>query len=196
MTKTEQKILDAAAEILKYDLSASLDSIATAAGVSRRTLYRYYPNKESLLESLVLAFSNKSKQRIEQFDATDPDVISKLKNLLKSDIDEGILSGLLLFFNKQKYTHKHLNPDNDGENDEEFEKLSLFFRERIDQLRDKGIVAEWISTDAFIYIMLGIIFGATRALEDGVVARKDMYEIAWKVITQGFINPEKKEEDK
>ena len=33
---------------------ANLATVASAAGVSRATLYRYYPNREALLEALVV----------------------------------------------------------------------------------------------------------------------------------------------
>jgi AcrR family transcriptional regulator len=48
-------ILDAAAHVLADHGNASLAEVASAAGVSRATLYRYYPNREALLEALAVA---------------------------------------------------------------------------------------------------------------------------------------------
>jgi AcrR family transcriptional regulator len=48
-------ILDAAAHVLADHANASLAEVAAAAGVSRATLYRYYPNREALLEALAVA---------------------------------------------------------------------------------------------------------------------------------------------
>ncbi|MEV6265420.1 TetR/AcrR family transcriptional regulator [Streptomyces sp. NPDC051784] len=46
-------ILDAAAaELAQRGQSVSMAEVATAAGVGRTTLYRYFPNRESLLETL------------------------------------------------------------------------------------------------------------------------------------------------
>lgn len=47
--RTRAAILDAALQILPTDPSASLAQIATAAGVGRSTLHRYYPDRDSLL---------------------------------------------------------------------------------------------------------------------------------------------------
>lgn len=52
--RTSAAILDAAARVFADEgASANLAVVATAAGVSRTTLYRYYANRESLLQALV-----------------------------------------------------------------------------------------------------------------------------------------------
>ena len=52
--RTAGAILDAAAHVLSEQgsSSSSMADVAEAAGVSRATLYRYYPDRESLLHAL------------------------------------------------------------------------------------------------------------------------------------------------
>jgi AcrR family transcriptional regulator len=51
--RTAAAILDAAAHVLaEHGGSANMAEVAHWAGVSRATLYRYYPNREALLEAL------------------------------------------------------------------------------------------------------------------------------------------------
>ena len=51
--RTAAAILDAAAHVFsEQGTAANLADIAAAAGVSRATLYRYYPNREALLKAL------------------------------------------------------------------------------------------------------------------------------------------------
>ena len=51
--RTATAILDAAAHVLSENTSSSnMADVAAAAGVSRATLYRYYPDRESLLRAL------------------------------------------------------------------------------------------------------------------------------------------------
>src|ERR1700716_290975 len=51
--RTAAAILDAAAHVFsEQGTAASLADVAAAAGVSRATLYRYYPNREALLNAL------------------------------------------------------------------------------------------------------------------------------------------------
>jgi AcrR family transcriptional regulator len=54
--RTATAILDAAAHRLaERGATASMADVAAAAGVSRATLYRYYPSRSSLLEALAAA---------------------------------------------------------------------------------------------------------------------------------------------
>jgi TetR/AcrR family transcriptional repressor of mexCD-oprJ operon len=51
--RTAAAILDAAAHVLSgHGSTANMADVASAAGVSRATLYRYYPHREALLEAL------------------------------------------------------------------------------------------------------------------------------------------------
>src|SRR5256884_9192324 len=51
--RTAAAILDAAAHVLaERGAGANMAEVAAAAGVSRATLYRYYPDREALLEAL------------------------------------------------------------------------------------------------------------------------------------------------
>jgi AcrR family transcriptional regulator len=53
LDRTAAAILDAAARVFSAEgAGANLASVATAAGVGRATLYRYYANREALLDAL------------------------------------------------------------------------------------------------------------------------------------------------
>jgi TetR/AcrR family transcriptional regulator, mexCD-oprJ operon repressor len=48
-------ILDAAAQLLSRGGQASMSDVADAAGVARATVYRYFPNRQALLDALARA---------------------------------------------------------------------------------------------------------------------------------------------
>ncbi|MGW5051621.1 TetR/AcrR family transcriptional regulator [Actinokineospora sp. NPDC004072] len=50
--RTRRAILDAAVDVLTADPAASLGDIATAAGVGRTTVHRYFPERADLLTAL------------------------------------------------------------------------------------------------------------------------------------------------
>jgi AcrR family transcriptional regulator len=52
-SRTRGAILAAAASVLATDRTATLPDIAEAAGVSRTTLHRYFPDRESLIEAAI-----------------------------------------------------------------------------------------------------------------------------------------------
>jgi AcrR family transcriptional regulator len=61
VTNTEERILDAATEVLGGDPNAGMDAVATAAGVVRRTVYGYFPSRSDL----VLALTRRAAGEIE-----------------------------------------------------------------------------------------------------------------------------------
>ncbi|MBB4686005.1 TetR/AcrR family transcriptional regulator [Amycolatopsis jiangsuensis] len=62
---TSTAILDAAAHVFAEEgTGANLASVAAVAGISRATLYRYYANREALLNALAVAALDVAAQRI------------------------------------------------------------------------------------------------------------------------------------
>jgi len=53
-SRTRRAILGAAASVLAQNRAATLPEVAEAAGVSRTTLHRYFPDREALINAAVL----------------------------------------------------------------------------------------------------------------------------------------------
>ena len=70
-------ILEAAARVLSSEGErASMNDVAVAAGVARATLYRYFPNRQALLDALATSAVNEAAgrlvaARVHQLDATE-----------------------------------------------------------------------------------------------------------------------------
>lgn len=54
-TENRAALLEAAKSVLQQDPDASLETIATAAGLSRRAVYGHFPSREDLVRELVTA---------------------------------------------------------------------------------------------------------------------------------------------
>lgn len=66
---TAGAIIDSAAKLIaEHGEAASMEAIATAAGVGRATLYRYFPGRDTLLRAMALASVRELTQRIRQAD--------------------------------------------------------------------------------------------------------------------------------
>src|ERR1700681_4509195 len=59
-----ERIMTEAARLLSNDRQSSIDSIATAAGVSRTTLYRAFPSRAQLLHALEVQPEPDTRQRV------------------------------------------------------------------------------------------------------------------------------------
>jgi AcrR family transcriptional regulator len=77
-TARRDEILEAAAEVLASREGASVGDVAVAAGISRGTLYRYFPTRESLFAALEAAADEEARVRLAE------------ANLDRVSVDEGL----------------------------------------------------------------------------------------------------------
>lgn len=79
----KQNILDQSAELFKnYGIrSISMDDISQKMGISKKTLYQIVPEKERLIEELLIQEYNALKARFQQITKQSSDIIDELMQL-------------------------------------------------------------------------------------------------------------------
>ncbi len=84
-----QQILEGARRIFLHDGfdGASIGDIVRAAGVSKGTLYAYFPSKEKLFEALMVEDRRKQAEALFTIDENDRDVAAVLRRLGHSFLD-------------------------------------------------------------------------------------------------------------
>ena len=88
--RTSAAILDAAARVFSEEgAAANLASVAAAAGVSRATLYRYYANRDALLEALVLDALNDAASRLADAGLERAPVEDAIERILRAFVTVG-----------------------------------------------------------------------------------------------------------
>jgi AcrR family transcriptional regulator len=67
-----EALLDAARVLLNREPNASLEAIAAEAGLTRRTIYGHFPNRDALLDALAQRGSERVVAAMDGIDETDP----------------------------------------------------------------------------------------------------------------------------
>jgi AcrR family transcriptional regulator len=96
---TQQKIIDAAISVLNENFSATFEDIAVSCGMNRRTLHRYFKNRNELLEAC-----NKNMMEAWELAAikacnSSEDPLIQLEHLLYTGIDSGTKYAFLIKLN-------------------------------------------------------------------------------------------------
>jgi AcrR family transcriptional regulator len=88
--RTSAAILDAAARVYADEgASANLAAVATAAGISRATLYRYYKNREALLQALVVDAIDEAARRLADAGLERAPVEDAIERILRAFVAVG-----------------------------------------------------------------------------------------------------------
>ena len=88
-TAKRQQIMEGARRIFRHDGfdGASIGDIVRAAGVSKGTLYAYFPSKEKLFEAVVSEDRRKQAEVLFTLDESDRDIARVLKRLGETFLD-------------------------------------------------------------------------------------------------------------
>lgn len=122
--RTATAILDAAAAILaEQGDSVSLADVAQAAGVSRSTLYRYFPTRDALLVALAESAAREVESRLAEVDDGSIPVAEALARLTRALLGVGAKYIALITLRPKP---------NDGADKELVSRIEPLFRRGID----------------------------------------------------------------
>lgn len=177
MNKTEAKILNAAFDILAQDLSAPLDKIADAAGVTRMTLHRYFNGRDALLEATGLEMIRLGNQIIDDALAKYESPREQLKEIVMQASQMGERFHFLTHA-AEEMEHQAFGPH--------IEALDKRMTELIEQLREEGLIQKGMPNAWILHLYGGVLTAAWSSLRDGAVAPREIPLLAWQSFTQGI----------
>lgn len=168
---TAAAIIDSAATILaQRGEAASMEEIASSAGIGRATLYRYFPNREELLSAMAAASVQELAARIKEGNLEAVPFEEAIARLARGIIATGS-KYIALNADSAKYTDAY--PDFDVE---VTEPIRALFRRAI----ANGSVRQDLPLDVLMDLFSGLIKGAVDATASG---RRGIEETAAAVTT-------------
>jgi AcrR family transcriptional regulator len=127
MSQSEEydaRIIDGAAELFRtYGIKAvTMDMIAEHLGISKRTIYERFGDKDEMLFAVMNSMITRQKERIDSIIESSPDIISAIFSLLNLGRDHAASMNPVIGSDLRKYHSKVLlrikekcdNPDYEG----------------------------------------------------------------------------------
>lgn len=182
MSDTQQRIIEAAIVVLNDDLSASLDKIAGQAGVTRRTLHRYFEDRQDLYASCRREMQQSCQRAMSDAYASTATPWQQLERLLYAGIDCGTKYAFL-----HKLTLPQPDPDSAGlAKSAEAIESNQPLRRVLRTLQHQGALSPELTLAWLEMFFFGMIQATMHAAVAGTVAQRDLKPMAWCSFSQGI----------
>lgn len=164
-----QKILDSAINTLNEDFSASIELIAERAGLSRRTLHRYFKDRNALLEACRVTMMQTWESAMLDACNSTGDPVKQLEAMLYAGIDCGAKYAFLQKLSRQPVasTNKAYTSARDK-----------WFR-LIPQLRQQKLISDKVDAAWIRLLFIQMINTTIDAYQSGDIAPNDIKKMAW-----------------
>ncbi len=172
MKQTERDIIESAIRVFAADAQAPLTKVAKEAGVSRMTLARYFPCRNSLVKNIDHYLIVQAEESFDRAVAASDDPLQQLKCFFDSRMSR-IQGHLVLMKLNDDFFDDH-HPKSSacaGINERMF---SLLKRLRAAQRIRPEIPDAWV-----IHMLHSTVFAAWVADKTGTVAPRDIPVLAW-----------------
>lgn len=152
----ENRITQKAQELFfRYGLkSVTMDDIAAALGISKKTIYQYYDNKDSLVDAVVQHQINLSSNECQVHNEQCENAVHGM--FLAMDMMQDMLSAVnpSLFFDMQKYHPEAFKKFSRHKN----EFLYAVIRENIERGQKEGLYREDVNADILAKFRIESVF--------------------------------------
>lgn len=165
---TLQKILDSAIEVLNEDFSASIDVIADRAGLSRRTLHRYFKDRAALIDACLADMMQTWEKAMLQACSSIQDPVKQLEAMLYAGIDCGAKYAFLQKLSRQPAS---VNTTYTSARDQWFGLIP--------QLQQQKLVSDKVDAAWIRLLFIQMIHTTIEAYRSGDIAPNEIKKLAW-----------------
>jgi AcrR family transcriptional regulator len=163
-----QKILDNAIEVLNEDFSAPIDVIADRAGLSRRTLHRYFKDRAALIEACHAEMMKTWETAMLRACSSSEDPLKQLELMLYAGIDCGAKYAFLQKLSRQSVS---VNTTYTAARDKWF---SL-----VPQLQEQKRISDKLDAAWIRLLFVQMIHTTIEAYRSGDIAPNEIKRMAW-----------------
>lgn len=174
MKDTKAKIIESAIPVLNRDETASIEQIAIAAGVARRTIHRYFKDRVNLIEHCkenMLAVCN---EKMTSAFKSSADPVIQIEYMLYAAIEVGNQYCFL------KKLYQHTDYSEIKKNSEyEYDNIKLQWFKLMENLQSDGHLDTELTIGWIYNLFGGIIETAVISAQSGNTPLNDAKKFAW-----------------
>ncbi|WP_257668692.1 TetR/AcrR family transcriptional regulator [Parapedobacter tibetensis] len=182
MKETRQIIIEAAILVFNEDFSAPLEKVADKANITRRTLHRYFKDRNELVTLCEADMQRCCNKAMNMALNSSEEPLEQLKNMLFAAIDCGAKYS---FFHK---VHNRTDHSHSRQNDNcaEYDDLYTRYRNVILRLQDNGEVSRSLTTEWIYTLFAAVVTATVNAESHGAVAKNSLKQFAWFSFSKGI----------
>ncbi|UJH90949.1 TetR family transcriptional regulator [Antarcticibacterium sp. 1MA-6-2] len=175
MTDTKKRIIESAIKIFNEDLSAPLQKVADNADVTRRTLHRYFKDRNELVAVCKQAIEASCKKAMIAAIESSDDALVQLERMLYAGIDCGAKYSVFYKLHQSKgHNHTHQN-----KNCADYDHIYNQFEHIIVELQKEGKVNPNMSPEWIQVLHSGIIESTVNARDTTNKSFEEIKDLAW-----------------
>lgn len=175
MTDTKKRIIASAIEIFNEDLSAPLQKVADNAAITRRTLHRYFADRNELVAQCRQEIESSCKKAMLTAIESSNDPLIQLESMLYAAIHCG--SKYALFKRLHQVEDHHHSPEN--KNCADYDAIFKAFHQIIIELQKQGKINPLMSSQWIQVLHMGIVESAVNAKVHTANSEEEIKKLAW-----------------
>ncbi len=177
---TKELLIRSAIAVLNEDPSSNLDVIAEKAGVSRRSLHRYFSSRENMIKACAQSIMQRMLADVKTSISLHNAPIDQLRKMFEDDIAKG-----------QHYEFCQKFADQFAESDiqAQFKEMSALFYGVLDKLKSEHVIDIRLDNEWLAYVWMAIVRSTNQAVNDGVIAPRKANELGWNAFVSGVMSP-------
>jgi AcrR family transcriptional regulator len=182
MNDTEQNIIEAAILIFNEDLSAPLERVAEQAQTTRRTLHRYFKDRDALMKSCKKEIQRACHVAMEKAYQSTDDPVEKLERMFYAGIECGTKD---TFLHKLHTLHDHEHKANDQECSKYDDTFSIW-KSHLAYLKNEGFISAMLTVDWIHQLFQGIVVASVSSRNNNSMQLADVKKLGWFSFSRGI----------